>query len=61
MADQPMQARKIHTAAEQLLGEPLLWTSVKAILARYGEGRGSRFERVRRCYYRLARPCDRNG
>jgi hypothetical protein len=26
-ADRPMQAREIHTAAEQLLGEPLRWPS----------------------------------
>jgi len=48
-----MRAREIHAAAEQLAGEPLLWTSVKAALAAYAEGSEPRFERVRRGYYRI--------
>ena len=47
----PMRAREIHAAAEQLAGEPLRWTSVKAALAADAEGSESRFERVRRGYY----------
>jgi len=46
----PMRAREIHAAAEQLAGEPLRWTSVKAALA---DGSEARFERVRRGYYRI--------
>jgi hypothetical protein len=49
----PMRAREIHAAAEQLAGEPLRWTSVKAALAADAEGSEARFERVRRGYYRI--------
>ena len=52
-AGEPMRARDIHAAAEQLAGEPLLWTSVKAALAAYAEGSEARFERVRRGNYRI--------
>ena len=51
--EDPMQVREIHAAAEQLAGEPLLWTSVKAALAANVEGDEARFERVRRGYYRF--------
>ena len=34
LAEQPMRARDIHTAAEQRLGRPIKWTSVKATLAK---------------------------
>jgi len=50
LAGEPMRAREIHAAAEQLAGEPLCWTSVKAALA---DGPEARFERVRRGYYRI--------
>ena len=49
-AGDPMQVREIHAAAEQLAGEPLRWTSVKAALA---DGSEARFERVRRGNYRI--------
>ena len=49
-AGEPMRAREIHAAAEQLAGEPLRWTSVKAALAAYADGSEARFERVRRGY-----------
>ena len=52
-ANCPMRAREIHAAAEQLSGEPLLWSSVKGTLAAYVEGSDPRFERVRRGYYRI--------
>jgi hypothetical protein len=39
--------REIHIAAEQLAGEPLLWTSVKAALAAGASGRRPRFQRMR--------------
>lgn len=35
LAGRPMQAREIHAAAEQLVGKPLLRTSVKGTLAAY--------------------------
>ncbi len=53
LAGEPMRAREIHGAAEQLAGEPLLWKSVKAALAVNAEGEEARFERVRRGYYRI--------
>jgi len=40
-ADRLMQAREIHKAAEQLLGEPLRWSSVKGILSAYTIGTGA--------------------
>jgi hypothetical protein len=52
-AGEPMRAREIHAAAEQLAGGPLRWTSVKGTLAAYTEGPNPRFERVRRGYYRI--------
>jgi hypothetical protein len=48
-----MRAREIHATAEQLAGEPLRWTSVKAALAACAEGSEARFERVRRGYYQI--------
>jgi len=61
LAEEPMRAREIHAAAEQLAGESLRRTSVKAILAASAEGHESRFERVRRGYYRIrgrgVQPC----
>ena len=53
LAGKPMRAREIHATAEQLAGEPLRWTSVRAALAAYAEGSEARFERVRRGYYRI--------
>jgi len=54
-AREPMRAREIHTATEQLAGEPLRWTSVKAALAANAESDDLRFERVSRGYYRIKR------
>ena len=34
-ADRPMPAAEIHTAANELLGRPLRWSSVKGILSAY--------------------------
>jgi len=53
LSGEPMRAREIHAAAEQLLGEPLLWSSVRGTLAAYAEGSNPRFERARRGYYRI--------
>ncbi len=49
-----MQAREIHAAAEELLGGPLLWSSVKSCLAANVGARASRFERVGRGRYQRA-------
>jgi hypothetical protein len=52
--NRPMRAREIHSAAEELLGGPLLWKSVKATLFNYAQGRIPRFVRVGRGLYMLA-------
>ena len=54
-AGQPMRAREIHAAAEQLAGEALLWTSVKAALAAGTASRTPRFLRIRHGTYQRAR------
>ncbi len=51
-AEGPMRAREIHAAAEELAGEMLLWTSVKAALAAGASGRSRRFQRVQRSHLR---------
>lgn len=50
----PMRACEIHRAAEQLAGEALRWTSVKAALAAATAGPSPRFERVAYGVYRSA-------
>ncbi len=54
-AGRPMRTREIHTAAEKLAGEPLLWTSVKAALAAGTSSTSPRFNRVRHGTYQSAR------
>jgi hypothetical protein len=49
-----MRAREIHAAVQQLAGEQLLWTSVKAALAAGVAGKSPRFRRVRRGVYQTA-------
>ena len=53
LAGEPMRAREIHAAAEQLADEPLRWTSVKAALAANAEDDEARFDRIRRGCYRI--------
>jgi len=55
LAGEPMPAREIHAAAEQLAGEPLLWTSVKAALAAGMASKSPRFRRVCRGVYETAK------
>jgi hypothetical protein len=55
LAGEPMRAREIHAAAEQLAGESLLWKSVKAALSANVTGGHPCFRRVRRGVYQLAR------
>jgi len=50
-ADRPLPTREIHRAAEELAGQPLLPTSVKAALAAGASGRRPRFRRVRHGIY----------
>src|SRR5450759_1596212 len=54
-AGKPMPAREIHAAACELVGEPLLWRSVKAALSADVTGKHPRFRRVRRGVYQLTR------
>src|SRR5450759_1055231 len=54
-AGRPMQARAIHAAACELVGEPLLWKSVKAALSADVTGEHPRFRRVRRGVYQTAK------
>jgi hypothetical protein len=49
-----MRARDVHAAAEQLAGETLLWTSVKAALAAGSSASSPCFQRVSHGVYRLA-------
>jgi hypothetical protein len=50
-----MWIREIHAAAEELAGEPLLWTSVKAALAAGTAGKSPRFQRICRGVYETAK------
>ena len=54
-AGEPMRAREIHAAACELVGEQLLWKSVKAALSADVAGENPRFQRVRYGVYQLAR------
>jgi hypothetical protein len=54
MAVRPMRASEVHMAANELLGSPLLWRSVKGILSAYMIGGDKRFRRVKRGVYELA-------
>jgi hypothetical protein len=54
LAEQPMRARDIHIAAEEPLGRPIKWTSVKATLAEHACGPRPRFQRTGHGRYRIA-------
>jgi hypothetical protein len=54
-AGKPMPAREIHAAACEIVGETLLWKSVKAALATNVTGEHPRFRRVRHGIYQFAR------
>ena len=54
LADQSMRARDIHSAAEELLGEPIKRSSVKATLATHASGPHPRFQRTGYGRYRIA-------
>jgi hypothetical protein len=55
LAEEPMRAREIHAAAEQLAGEPLLWKSVKAALFAGATGKRPHFQRVGHGVYQTAK------
>ena len=48
-----MRISEIHTAVEQLLGEPISYSSVKEALSAHTRGRGQRFRRTCRGCYEL--------
>lgn len=51
---EPMQAiAAVHAAVEELLGEPVVWSSIKNALASNVGGESPRFERVGHGRYRL--------
>jgi hypothetical protein len=52
-AREPMQARMIHAAVEELVGEPVSLSLVKNCLASDVGGKPPRFERVGRGRYRV--------
>jgi len=54
-AGKPLWAREIHAAVQQLAGEQLLWTSVKAALAAGADGYDHRFDRVSRGVYQIVK------
>ena len=53
---EPMQARAVHAAVEVLLGEAVLWSSVKATLAGNLARPAPRFVRVARGRYEMPPP-----
>jgi hypothetical protein len=55
-AQDPMRVRDVHARVERLLGEPVLWSSVKATLAGNLNGPGARFLRVARGRYSVPSP-----
>jgi hypothetical protein len=57
-AGRPMRARDIHRAAEQHLGQPVSWASVRAVLSAYAIGGDRRFRRIHRGTYELRRHRD---
>jgi hypothetical protein len=50
---EPMQAIAVHAAVEEMLGEPVVWSTTKNALASNVGGKAPRFERVGRGRYRL--------
>jgi hypothetical protein len=53
LAGEPMRAREIHAAAAELIGSPILWSSVKGILSAHTIGADRRFRRIHRGCYEL--------
>jgi hypothetical protein len=53
LADRPMLPREIHARACELIGKPLLRSSVKGILSAYTIGGDRRFRRVGHGLYEL--------
>jgi hypothetical protein len=51
-ADRPLRAREVHEAAEELVGRPVSWNTVKDCLHKHARRPGSPIERVSRGRYR---------
>jgi hypothetical protein len=54
LAARPMRASEIYGAADERLGRPLRWSSVKGVLSAYPLGGDHRFRRLSRGVYELA-------
>jgi hypothetical protein len=52
-ATRPMRAREVHRAAEELLGQPVEWSSVRSALAACVNESKPRFRRLRRGLYEI--------
>jgi hypothetical protein len=52
-ANQPLQKKEVHEAAERLSRKAVSWSSVRNCLADHSDGRKARFERVGWGRYRL--------
>jgi hypothetical protein len=57
-AGEPMRARKIHAAVEELVGEPVSWSSVRNCLASGRGGKTPQFERLGYGQYRVVPDAD---
>jgi hypothetical protein len=53
LAEEPMRAREVHAASEELAGRRFQWTSVKAALSAGATGDRPRFQRVRHGVYAI--------
>jgi len=53
LAGQPIRAREIYAAANELYGSPLRWPSVREALSAYTRGGDRRFNRIHRGLYEL--------
>jgi hypothetical protein len=58
-AERPLQAREIHAAAEEMVGMPLSWNTVKDCLHKHARRPGSPVQRVGHGRYRSRGPFDR--
>ena len=57
-SERPMRVREIHAAACELVGEQLLWKSVKAALSADVTGEHPRFRRVGHGVYEMVEGLD---
>jgi hypothetical protein len=53
-----MPVSEIHTAVEQLVGEPVPYSSLKEALSAHTQGGDGRFRRIRRGWYETRERAD---